>query len=78
MSGPPETTLPTLTCTRCGATWTPRRSRPSKCAKCHSPYWWVARGVLPSGWSAYWGQKRAEAREGPPEPPGATTAPSTP
>jgi len=28
------------TCTRCGATWYPRRpGRPAVCAICHSPYW---------------------------------------
>jgi len=33
-------TLPTLTCLRCGASWTPRTPQPPvKCPRCTSPYW---------------------------------------
>ena len=33
--------LPTLTCTRCGATWHPRTEGkpPKRCPKCRTPYW---------------------------------------
>ena len=39
------TTLSTLTCLRCGATWIPRVEAPKRCPSCKSPYWNVERGT---------------------------------
>lgn len=39
-----QTTLPHLTCTRCGHSWTPRTGKPPRnCPGCNSPYWDKAR-----------------------------------
>ena len=35
----PSVTLPTLTCSRCGHTWVPRKPVVYVCPKCHSPKW---------------------------------------
>lgn len=40
MSETDEETITKKTCTRCGASWFPKKpGRPAGCAKCHSPYW---------------------------------------
>lgn len=36
-------------CARCAHSWPARVVRPVKCPRCGSPYWWIARGVLPPG-----------------------------
>jgi hypothetical protein len=43
-------TFPDLSCARCERRWRARGAHPpKKCPGCFSPYWHVARGVLPRG-----------------------------
>ena len=48
--GTPRHSHPDLECLRCGRRWKQRgRKVPRTCAKCKSPYWRLARGILPRG-----------------------------